>query len=276
MARSEPSVWDGVLRWSRRQATRRLDRFLVGVVVFGVAYVIAGGVVDEPAKPTAGQSALYQLVRLAIAVGFVLVAAVIYTFTVAPYEQRNTLRTFLTNANDEIARRDRIEYAITADEPEVVGGRTDRAGRRYTNRTVLMATLHNESGPPCQFSAEVTLDIETVGRIGASTPTSYWAPIAWETTFEYDTIEVGHHTRKRLWIAECWQTPKAFWFMVPEIQAWNRGSYGRGLAFEPNENVVRFQLEVINHSGQQSTLKRGTVAFADDGSIESFELADVL
>jgi hypothetical protein len=116
MARThrEPDPECGVFRWALTQAGgNRIATGIVGALMFSVAVVVAGYLIPT----TWGTHVQIALMALGMAGASVTVLAVLYALVVAPYEQRNALRTLAKEASDNRATLTRavIEERLSDD-----------------------------------------------------------------------------------------------------------------------------------------------------------------
>ena len=220
---------------------------------------------------------MHLIVTLSFAFLVVAIVVAAYTIPASWREQRNEARHQLKDSHDEIARRDKIQFAVSVDDPELLNdlGSIVMRGKNFGTPTGLFVTVYNENGPACRFSADIDLlDMGDVSRLDGLPQRTYWTHAAWERTYESETIEIGPHTRVQRDIVNTFSNDsgRAFRFMAPEIQAWNEGAHGKGLEFVPRSDTFQFRLTIINHSTQQLMVRYGLVRFV--GEAVSFTLGD--
>src|SRR2546426_3557128 len=112
MAEAKPSPAHGSLRWAWTRARSHVGRFLVSGVILGVLTAVANTFLVVPPDASLSERAAYTVVAFLGAVLVTLIAAFVWAFIRAPYEQRDALRRALATAQGEtqalIDRRKRL------------------------------------------------------------------------------------------------------------------------------------------------------------------------
>jgi hypothetical protein len=88
----EPLRTLGVFRWAWVRGRKYLDRFAVGALLLGTAFIVISNTLVVPPNPTWGQRIVFGLTGLMTAAGIVVILSFGFALLVAPYQQRNGLR----------------------------------------------------------------------------------------------------------------------------------------------------------------------------------------
>jgi hypothetical protein len=92
------------LRWAWNRAGQHVKGFTLATVVFSVVAAAVSSIVREPPNPTVLDHFETAGVGVIAGLVFVAVLAFVYALVVAPYEQRNQLRTDLRTERSKVAQ----------------------------------------------------------------------------------------------------------------------------------------------------------------------------
>jgi hypothetical protein len=86
-----PDPVGNTFRWADARWSKRLDRFFVGGLVLGVAFIAAGNLLVAPANAGGLERLVYSIAAFLMAVLLALGTAYCWALFRAPYEQRDAL-----------------------------------------------------------------------------------------------------------------------------------------------------------------------------------------
>src|SRR6266699_3019810 len=102
MAEAKSSPSRGSLRWAWTRARSHVGRFLVSGVILGVLTAVANTLVVIPQNASSSERIAYTVGAFLGAVLVTLIAAYVWAFIRAPYEQRDALRTAMATTRAEV------------------------------------------------------------------------------------------------------------------------------------------------------------------------------
>ncbi len=194
---------------------------------------------------------------------FVLGSAVVVVVVVVVIAVRRSAAGRSRRSTDGVPTFSLVEPIV-----EFVGNTERRGTDEFGHRSLVWVRVKND-GPEAEFSAYFSLHTDTARRehpTNALTD-SYSHNAAWEDTLDRK-IRIGHSGSTRLHLMWTFMTPHPmFWFMLPQQDLYGPG-YAMGWILSPLDDVVVFDLRVVNETTQHAVTVVARLELAESGKAE--------